>query len=400
VWPTTSAPRATGASSTRAPVGEGARPPRRWFAVAALVLAAALLGGVIGGLVTRGSQTPGATVTIEQGGQRPGALLTASGASIPNLVRRVAPAVVSINVSTQSGGDQGSGMIITPSGLVVTNNHVIAAAAAGGGVVTVTRTGTSTPMLASLLGADPTHDVALLQILHASGLPHVTFGNSRQLVVGDGVVAIGNALGLAAGTPTVTQGIVSALGRTVTASDAISNATETLHDMIQTDAAINPGNSGGPLIDSNGLVVGMNTAVAGSAPDGSSSQNIGFAIPAATIESLLSSLDHAGVAPPARGGAYLGVEIRTVTPALALSEHLPVTSGALVLQAFPGSGAAAAGLQAGDVIVEVNGTTIATNAGVTAVLSKITPGATIPVVVARGDRRVTLQVTTTHVPAA
>ena len=103
--------------------------------------------------------------------------------------------------------------------------------------------------------------MALIRINNASNLTPVTFGNSNKLEVGDSVVAIGNALGLAAGTPTVTSGIVSALGRTVTAGT--DTATETLNNMIQTDAAINPGNSGGPLLDSSGNVIGMNTAVAG-----------------------------------------------------------------------------------------------------------------------------------------
>ena len=138
----------------------------------------------------------------------------------------------------------------------------------------------------------------------------MTFGNSSALVAGDAVVAIGNALGLAAGTPTVTQGIVSALGRTVTAGSTTSS--ETLNNMIQTDAAINPGNSGGPLLDAHGDVIGMNTAVAGTLPDGTSAQNIGFAIPVATIISLLPSLKNG--ASVVSHGAFIGVEIMSMTP--------------------------------------------------------------------------------------
>jgi S1-C subfamily serine protease len=253
-------------------------------------------------------------------------------------------------------------------------------------------------MLATLLGANQSKDVALLKIDHGASLPSVEFGNSKQLVVGDGVVAIGNALGLAAGTPTVTQGIVSALGRTVTAGDAISSSTETLHDMIQTDAAINPGNSGGPLVDSNGNVIGMNTAVAGSAPDGSNTQNIGFAIPAAIIESLLSSLDHQHAPPPAHRGAYLGVEIVTLTPSLVTSHHLTVNRGALVTQTFAGFPAAAAGVRKGDVIVSVNDYTITSNQGVATAMAAVKPGSTIPIVIVRGGRHFSLMVTATAVP--
>ena len=118
----------------------------------------------------------------------------------------------------------------------------------------------------------------------------MTYGNSDNVQVGDAVVAIGNALGLSAGTPTVTQGIISAKGRTVQASDSSGDSTETLNNMIQTDAAINPGNSGGPLVDSSGMVIGMNTAVASSADGTSQAQDIGFAIPSNRISQLLPEL--------------------------------------------------------------------------------------------------------------
>ncbi len=144
-------------------------------------------------------------------------------------------------------------------------------------------------------------------------LPTVTFGNSKKAVVGDAVVAIGNALGLAAGTPTVTQGIMSALGRTLTAGGD-GTPLETLNGMIQTDAAINPGNSGGPLIDTAGQVIGMNTAVAGASSDGTSAQNIGFAIPVSKIESLLPVLQKGG--PDASVPGFLGVSSVTMTSAI------------------------------------------------------------------------------------
>jgi S1-C subfamily serine protease len=216
--------------------------------------------------------------------------------------------------------------------------------------------------------------------------------------VGDSVVAIGNALGLAAGTPTVTQGIVSALGRTVVAGDVLSSAQETLHNMIQTDAAINPGNSGGPLVDSNGLVIGMNTAVAGSTGNGATTQNIGFAIPAAKIESLISSLDHTTPRKPAHVGGYLGVEIVTVTGSLAHSQSLSVTSGAFVSQVVGGYAAARAGIRRGDVIVAINGTYTPSAPAVSRVMRHLSPGSVALVEVVRGTKHLTLSVQTTSWP--
>jgi len=373
---------------------------RQWIGVAVV---AAVVGGLIGGAVVwaaKPSSSTTASLTLLQSKGTPGPAVLSNGASIPSLVREVSPSVVSIDVSTSFSEDQGSGMIISSDGLVVTNNHVIAAASGGRGSITVTRTGTTSVLPAILLGTDPTNDIALLQIQGASHLPPVTFGNSRRLVVGDGVVAIGNALGLAAGTPTVTQGIVSALGRTVTAGSSGSSSTETLFNMIQTDAAINPGNSGGPLIDGAGDVIGMNTAVAGATSDGTNAQNIGFAIPAARIEALLPSLLHKQPAGTThRKGAYLGVYIRTVTPALVTAYHLSVSSGALVVATVPGMPAATAGVKVGDVIISIDGTTIATQAGVAREMATIKPGATVSVVVARGTRDVTLQVTAATPPA-
>jgi len=126
------------------------------------------------------------------------------GLSIPKLINKALPSIVSIDVKGQGEEDQGTGMVITKNGLVVTNNHVIAAAV-NGGTITVTRTGSTKALPATLIGTNPIDDVALIRINNTSGLTPVTFGNSNDLVVGDAVVAIGNALGLAAGTPTVTR---------------------------------------------------------------------------------------------------------------------------------------------------------------------------------------------------
>ena len=287
------------------PPAQGRRGPRNAHGWVLVAVVAALIGGGVGAGVTAAiNNDNGSSVTVNEGSAAPGAAVLSGNVSIPELVQKVLPAVVSIDVTTSSEGDEGTGMILSSTGEVITNNHVIALAESGG-TITVTRSGTTKKQSATLIGADPTNDMALLQIKGASGLPTVTLGDSNKAGVGDAVVAIGNALGLQAGTPTVTQGIVSALGRTVTAGDEGSSATETLSNMIQTDAAINPGNSGGPLIDTAGQVIGMNTAVAGSTGDGTDAQNIGFAIPSAKIESLLPELQKGGTVQT--GGGALGV---------------------------------------------------------------------------------------------
>jgi serine protease Do len=367
---------------------QGARSAKGvWSTRVSLLLVAALVGGLAGHYAAPSTSGSGG-VTVNQVSSTPGAALLPNGTSIPALVRRVVPTVVSIDVHAQGGEDQGTGMIISSNGLVVTNNHVIAAAV-GGGTITVTRTGSTTALPATLVGTNSVNDVALIRITGVSGLPTVTFGNSNSLVAGDAVVAIGNALGLAAGTPTVTQGIVSALGRTVTAGSSTSS--ETLNNMIQTDAAINPGNSGGPLLDAQGDVVGMNTAVAGSLPDGTNAQNIGFAIPAATILSLLSSLKSG--ASVVNHGAFIGVEIMSMTPSLELQFGFSVSSGALVQGVIAGTGASKAGVRQGDIIVKINSTTISSAQDVTNVISALKPGDVVTLGIVRGTQHLSIKVT-------
>jgi S1-C subfamily serine protease len=328
----------------------------------------------------------GLTVKVSTTG--PGAAILPGGVSIPKLVQHSLPTIVSIDVKGPGGDDQGTGMIITSGGLVVTNNHVIANAVQSG-TITVTRSGSTTALPATLVGTNPIDDVALVRIDNAHGLPTVTFGNSNALETGDAVVAIGNALGLAAGTPTVTQGIVSALGRTVTAGT--STSTETLTNMIQTDAAINPGNSGGPLLDSAGDVVGMNTAVAGTLANGENSQNIGFAIPSATIESLLPTLK-AGES-VVNHGAFIGVEIESNNAQLQQQYGFSVSTGAVVISVISGTGAARAGVKQGDIIVGINNTTIQNSQDVTQVISSLHPGDVVALHVVRATKHLTINVT-------
>ena len=359
-----------------------------WSTRLSLLLVAALVGGLAGHYSSNSTGSSNGGVTINAVTNKPGAAYLPNGMSIPKLIVKVLPSIVSIDVKGSGEEDQGTGMIITKNGLVVTNNHVIAAAASSG-TITVTRSGSTKALPATLIGTNPIDDVALIRINNISGLTPVTFGDSNGLQVGDAVVAIGNALGLAAGTPTVTSGIVSALGRTVTAGG--QSTSETLNNMIQTDAAINPGNSGGPLLDSSGDVVGMNTAVAGTLPDGTSAQNIGFAIPDATIESLLKQLK-AGES-VVNHGAFIGVEITTETPSLKAEYHFSVSSGAVVMSVISGTGAAAAGVKQGDIIVGINSTSIGGAQDVSSVTSALRPGDVITLHIVRGSKHLALRVT-------
>jgi putative serine protease PepD len=281
-------------------------------------------------------------------------------------------------------------MIITSNGEVVTNNHVIS----GATTITVTLFGSLKALPATLVDTDPTNDIALLQITNASNLPTVGYGDSDNVQVGDAVVAIGNALGLSAGTPTVTQGIISAKGRTVQASDSTGAVTETLTNMFQTDAAINPGNSGGPLVDSSGKVIGMNTAVASSADGTSQAQNIGFAIPSNKIEQELPELRNKTIPNPATSGAgYLGVSLETLTSELRSEYNFVPNQGAVVLQVESGSPADAAGLQQGDVITSFDGKTVTSADQLATAIQSEHPGKIVTIGLYRGQAQMTVTAT-------
>ena len=258
-----------------------------WRSDAALLVAAALIGGGAGAFVDAQVRTPQTTVVTFA----PNARTLAQPRDIQSILTRVEPAVVSVETEGFAGGaatgqlvgGAGTGMILTSDGEVLTNSHVIADATA----IRVTFFGQSQPHPATLLGSDPARDVALLKVHGVKNLPTVTLGDSQRTRVGDDVVAIGNALALVGG-PTVTAGIVSATQRSL--SDPGRGVS--LAGLLQTDAAINPGNSGGPLVNANGEVVGMNTAViTGADSDGSMTQNIGFAISVNTLRPVIAQFE-------------------------------------------------------------------------------------------------------------
>lgn len=232
----------------------------------------------------------------------------------------------------------GSGVIITPDGYILTANHVVA----NSNQIKIAVPGNKKEYTAKVIGTDPDTDVAVLKI-NGDNLPAITLGNSDQIEVGDIVLAIGNPfdIGQPGQTPTVTMGIVSALGRSGLGFNGYEN-------FIQTDAAINPGNSGGALVDAEGRLIGINTAIASSSEG---SEGIGFAVPINLARHVIERLMHGGKV--MRG--YLGVIPEDITPGLAENFNLSTQNGALVGDVQGGTPAEKAGIKPGDVIVEFDG---------------------------------------------
>jgi S1-C subfamily serine protease len=237
---------------------------------------------------------------------------------------------------------------------------------------------------ARVIGGDPEHDLAVVKV-NASALPTVPMGESSRLLLGERVIALGYALALPGG-PTVTSGIISALGRTVQAQDSAAGITRTYANVLQTDAAINPGNSGGPLVDLAGNVVGINTAgiSAGAA------ENVGFSISIDAAKPIIQqSIEH-----PDKPTAYLGVTTQSLDPGLASQLGLSVKRGALVVAVSPSTPAAGTSLRAGDVIVAFDGTTIDSSEALGTAIGLHRPGDRVTVVaVGQNGNRLSFQVT-------
>jgi S1-C subfamily serine protease len=284
-------------------------------------------------------------------------------------------ALVDINTTLgQNGRAAGTGMVISSDGYVLTNNHVIADATS---VSVVTDGGNGSTHTAKVIGYDVQDDVALVKIDGVSNLPTVTFGDATKLNVGDPVVAIGNALGKG-GTPTATQGKITALNQQVTAGDP-GGLSETLHGMIQIDAPIQPGDSGGALVDSNGQVVGMNTAAASGAFGQNLGSNVGFAIPVNNAVTITRQIQSGNASDKIHIGdrALLGVDVQDAGSGQGGffgGSSSPATSGAQVTTVQPGSAADGAGIQTGDVITAVDGNSIGGQNDLHLALVKYHPG--------------------------
>ena len=312
--------------------------------------------------------------------------------SIAEIADKVSASVVSIVTSTKTrnffGQDYesaaaGTGIIVTNDGYVLTNKHVINGATS----INVVLDDGTTYENVDLVATDPLNDVAFLKIKDASNLTPATLGDSKTLTVGQQVMAIGNALGQYQNT--VTVGVVSGLGRSVTASDGSGYNTETLSDMIQTDAAINSGNSGGPLVNAAGEVIGINTATSTSA------ENMGFAIPISSVKGMLAQLIETGKAER----TYLGVYAAEITPEVAKAYNLPVNAGAYLYSSstytaiVKDSPAAKAGLKDKDIITKVNGVEVGKAGTLTDLIGEYKPGDTVQLTVIREGNETAVNVT-------
>ena len=332
-------------------IGRSPEPTRRSrgrLGTAALVLATALVAGGVGGYV--GAQSgdddlldPGATLG---GSSTAPANLDRAPESVAGVAAKVMKSTVSIAVQGGGARGTGSGVVIRGDGYILTNNHVVASAA-DGGEIRVTFDDGATQLPARIVGLDPVTDLAVLRVDTDQQLEAAELGRSRDLVVGDPVIAIGSPLGLSG---TVTTGIISALNRTVDVPAEDGQGRNPLFNAIQTDAAINPGNSGGALVNAAGQVIGINSAIAtlgGGLFGGESggSIGVGFAIPIDEARSVAEQIISTGRAThPAIG-----------VSALTVAGEGADRSGARVQQVTPGSAAAGAGLQTGDLIVAVDG---------------------------------------------
>jgi len=372
------------------------RPRRPWRAPAlAAGLAALVFGGIgvgVGAEVAgngNNTTTSGAGLTVAPAA----AHAAADPKSLAGVAAKVLPAVVSINVQVQGGGDTGSGVILRQDGYILTNNHVISAAIGGGATVTVTfNDGTTAP--ATIVGGDAEDDLAVIKV-DKTGLPVAVLGSASSVRVGDPVLAIGSPLGLQG---TVTSGIVSSVNRPVQTSDSSQQqdpfgggggggqgSPTTVIDAIQTDAAINPGNSGGPLVDTAGEVIGINSAIAstGSSFGGQAGNiGVGFAIPVDQAKVVAQELITTGKATH----PLLGVSLADATDSNG-------TSLARVQSVLPGGPAAKAGIKAGDIIVAVGDQKTAGAQAAIAAIRSHQPGQRVDITVLRGTEQKTFTVT-------
>ncbi len=358
--------------------------------VTVLVAAYFVVSTLQPGWVRNGATRSSAGVSLVEAPATPAAP-AAAGGSFRAAARKAAPAVVSINTSKAVRnprsndpwfqfffGDQGaqqaqtglgSGVIISTDGYILTNNHVVE----GADEIEVTLTDNRRAR-ARVIGTDPDTDLAVLKI-DLDKLPVIVLGQSDQLAVGDQVLAIGNPFGVG---QTVTSGIVSALGRNQLGINIFEN-------FIQTDAAINPGNSGGALVDVNGNLMGINTAIYSRS---GGSMGIGFAIPVSTAKIVLDGIVKDGQV--TRG--WIGVEPSELSPELAATFGVKASEGVIITGVLQGGPAAQAGVRPGDVIIEVDGKPVQSVSALLTAVAALRPGTAAPFVLQRGDARQEIQV--------
>lgn len=391
-------PKKPKTSKQKKPLLGGAR--GRAVAIALLVLLSVASG--LGGawIFTRNND--------DNSTQKQQVVLKSQAQLISNIARTVGESVVSIEVTSTSDLNSGTlfgfqnlqdttqqsagtGIILTGDGLIITNRHVVPE---GTQNVSVTLSDGTTYDNVKVLGrtnSQDSLDIAFLKIEDTKGksLKAAQVGDSSKVNIGDSVVAIGNALGQFQNT--VTSGIISGHGRSVQASTGSGSDSENLEDLFQTDAAINEGNSGGPLVNLEGQVIGINTAVAGNA------QNIGFAIPINDVSGLIKSVKETGELKR----PYLGVVYVSLTDDIAKQYNLSAKRGAYIPPQstlgqetiISGSPADEAGLKEGDIITKINGTSIDENTSLTSLLGKQSSGDEVTLTVQRGDKQITIKAT-------
>ncbi|HEY3260281.1 MAG TPA: trypsin-like peptidase domain-containing protein, partial [Pseudonocardiaceae bacterium] len=341
--------------------------------MAAATLLAAALGGGVGGMVGYNlADQPQSTAGSSLDAAKPPArqATDAPAGSAEQVAAKVLPTVVQIRVSGRTSTGEASGVILSADGLILTNNHVVEGAANGGQLTVVFNDGRRAS--ASIVGRDPSADIAVIKATGVSGLTPAELGRSDDLAVGQDVIAVGSPLGLSG---TVTTGIISALNRPVlTGGEGSGQAT--VLDAIQTDAAINPGNSGGPLVDTQGRVIGINSAIATISGGGNQSGSIGlgFAIPIDQVRRIADELVQKGKSTQ----AVLGVGINDAAQ-----------GGAQIAKVDPGGPADQAGIKVGDVVTKIDGRLIQDGDALVAAIRSHAPGDKVTLNV--GDR--TVQVT-------
>ena len=412
--PTAEAPAYDPIGAESSDVAAGAARPERGLRVAlsAVVLAAAVLLGVgLGHLVWTASSAshnfqrfsfPGASfpggpngVTIPNLPNGIGGNGTGGPSNAAAVEKKVNPALVDINATFnyQQATGEGTGIVITANGEVLTNNHVVDGATS----LSVTDVGNGRTYGAKVVGYDAAHDVAVLQLEGASGLTTASIGNSSSASVGEAVLAIGNAGGVG-GTPTSAGGTISNLDQSVTASDSLDGVSESLTGMIAVTANVQPGDSGGPLVDGSGNVLGIDTA----GPSGfsffstQSSGSAGYAIPINQAMSIATSIESGTQTGSIHVGptAFLGVLISA-------SGSGAGSAGATVDNVVSGGAAAAAGLVKGDVITSINGTAISSTSTVSQALVPLHPGNAVTITwTTPSGRQVTASATLQPGPAA
>lgn len=358
----------------------------RPLAIAALAMSAALVGGIIGSSAFTLSY-----INFSQ----PAPVVVNNSQSVnwvTGAAAEASPSVVTLSVSSTNGSGSGSGVILTEDGYILTNAHVVTLGGMTENAIVTVRLWDGLVVPAELVGFDSVYDLAVIKV-DIEGLKTISFADSSNINVGENVVAIGAPLGL---TSTVTEGIVSALNRTIqVASSEVSEesglqfwngtgAAPISIQVIQTDAAINPGNSGGALVNEFGELIGINVAIATAGNGEAGSIGVGFAIPSNTAYRIASEIIELGYATH----GLLGALVRDNT-----QENSSFSTGAYVEQVTEGGAAATAGVRSGDVVISFGGQRVNSSADLTALVRAEAAGASVQMEVLRGSSKISFDVT-------